>query len=472
MSQELNNDNEQKKENYIVGVQLENCGACMSVLLHEHIQDICDAKGHYFFEKYNVLSDFNSCVELFTELKNAARVFLGNEISGVVVIIPDDRNFKSMAYIRCAAEKCNLTVKFVQKATAIAVYITYSIIRHEKQVIFLQLMKGTWDMEVSLHDVGEGVIEALATRYIENISTDGIFSCISEAGLSADKIDMVYIDTDLAVEAEQLVVDIFGESKVTKLKMGAVNGAAIIAAKIDGSCKTESYLLTLDIISVGIGIKKQDGEDILFCKRNMTIPTKKSVPDFSLNDFTGNRVCVYLENCFGKKEFIELIDIFSITESAGSDEKIEVTIDIDAKFDIRITFSNRYETRTISLLHYILEMQNRVRMVAKVDDSNKLVKFLDVLDNFDRSIQFAEKNADLEFLKGLKMIKQQMLHILSEEGISPIDAVGKSFSTDYHEAVSHVVDSSYGENVVIEEFQTGYMYKGAVMRYSKVKVAN
>ena len=56
--------------------------------------------------------------------------------------------------------------------------------------------------------------------------------------------------------------------------------------------------------------------------------------------------------------------------------------------------------------------------------------------------------------------------------MKPIEAVGKEFNPDFHNAVMHVEDDEQGENVVIEEFQKGYMYHDSVVRHSMVKVAN
>ena len=57
-------------------------------------------------------------------------------------------------------------------------------------------------------------------------------------------------------------------------------------------------------------------------------------------------------------------------------------------------------------------------------------------------------------------------------GVEPIEAVGKEFNPDFHNAVMHVEDESVGENIVVEELQKGYTYKGFVVRHSMVKVAN
>ena len=61
---------------------------------------------------------------------------------------------------------------------------------------------------------------------------------------------------------------------------------------------------------------------------------------------------------------------------------------------------------------------------------------------------------------------------LTELGVTPIEAKGKSFDANLHNAVMHIEDEEADENVVVEEFQKGYMFKDKVLRYSMVKVAN
>ena len=56
--------------------------------------------------------------------------------------------------------------------------------------------------------------------------------------------------------------------------------------------------------------------------------------------------------------------------------------------------------------------------------------------------------------------------------VNVIEAVGKEFDPNLHNAVMHVEDEEAGENIVVEEFLKGYMYKGSVVRHSMVKVAN
>ena len=97
-------------------------------------------------------------------------------------------------------------------------------------------------------------------------------------------------------------------------------------------------------------------------------------------------------------------------------------------------------------------------------------KILPVVDNFERGLaQAAEGDA---FADGMKMIYKQLMTTLDELGVKPIEAVGKEFDPNFHNAVMHVDDETAGDNMVVEELQKGYTYKDFVVRHSMVKVAN
>lgn len=104
---------------------------------------------------------------------------------------------------------------------------------------------------------------------------------------------------------------------------------------------------------------------------------------------------------------------------------------------------------------------------------NIIEKILPTIDNFERALAAVPPDKEAEaFAQGVEMIYNQMLKDLGEAGVSVIESVGQTFNPDLHHAVMHVEDESVGENMVVEEFQKGYLYKGIVVRYSMVKVAN
>ena len=100
-------------------------------------------------------------------------------------------------------------------------------------------------------------------------------------------------------------------------------------------------------------------------------------------------------------------------------------------------------------------------------------KILPVIDNFERGLAAVpEDNKEDAFVVGMDKIYRQMLTVLEEAGVKPIEAVGAEFDPNFHNAVMHVEDETLGENVVAEELQKGYMYRETVVRHSMVKVAN
>lgn len=100
-------------------------------------------------------------------------------------------------------------------------------------------------------------------------------------------------------------------------------------------------------------------------------------------------------------------------------------------------------------------------------------KILPVVDNFERGIKsIPEKEKEGPVASGMEMIYKQLITVLTDLGVAPIEAVGQEFDPNVHNAVMHVENEELGQNIVAEEFQKGYKYKDAVLRYSMVSVAN
>ena len=100
-------------------------------------------------------------------------------------------------------------------------------------------------------------------------------------------------------------------------------------------------------------------------------------------------------------------------------------------------------------------------------------KLLPVVDNFERGLKsIPEDQKDGPLASGMEMIYKQLITVLTDLGVTPIEAVGQEFDPNLHNAVMHAEDEGLGENIVAEEFQKGYKYKDTVLRHSMVKVAN
>ena len=105
---------------------------------------------------------------------------------------------------------------------------------------------------------------------------------------------------------------------------------------------------------------------------------------------------------------------------------------------------------------------------AKIDTIKAL---LGVYDNLERGIaQYGDEESPHR--KGLEMVFSQFKESLKKLGVETMNAVGKPFDPEKHNAVMHIEDESYGENTVVEVLQQGFMLGDKVLRFAIVKVAN
>ena len=109
----------------------------------------------------------------------------------------------------------------------------------------------------------------------------------------------------------------------------------------------------------------------------------------------------------------------------------------------------------------------------EVGAKSVIEKVLPVVDNFERGLAAVpEDQKGSPFAEGMEKIYKQLMTVLEELEVKPIEALGKEFDPNLHNAVMHIEDEELGENVIAEEFQKGYTYRDGVVRHSMVKVAN
>lgn len=140
------------------------------------------------------------------------------------------------------------------------------------------------------------------------------------------------------------------------------------------------------------------------------------------------------------------------------------------------SFKKQYDELYDKHLRTLAEYENYKRRTQKEKDetyvnaqADTVSKLLPVLDNLERALQTEEASP---FKDGIEMIVKQLLETLEKMGVTEIEAVGKQFDPNLHSAVMHIEDEELEANVIVEQFQKGYMLKDKVIRYSMVKVAN
>lgn len=113
------------------------------------------------------------------------------------------------------------------------------------------------------------------------------------------------------------------------------------------------------------------------------------------------------------------------------------------------------------------EHQNTMKFMMQ----SFIEELLPVIDNFERSLNVQDASEEVQtFLKGYQMIFNQLMNILQKNGVKVIEAQGKEFDPNFHQAVMTTQDENYESNIIVEELQKGYMLKDRVIRASLVKV--
>lgn len=100
-------------------------------------------------------------------------------------------------------------------------------------------------------------------------------------------------------------------------------------------------------------------------------------------------------------------------------------------------------------------------------------KILPVVDNFERGLATVpEAELGNGFAEGMQMIYKQLMTELDNIGVKPIEAIGREFDPEFHNAVMQVESGEYESGVIAQELQKGYMYRDSVVRHSMVAVVS
>ena len=172
----------------------------------------------------------------------------------------------------------------------------------------------------------------------------------------------------------------------------------------------------------------------------------------------------------------ETVETETVEEEAAEEEKSKTSL-----FGMRKKEKEKYEQQiedlTDRLNRSMAEFDNFRKTTEKEKSSMYIIgakdiveKMLPVVDNFERGL--AQAPQEDPFAEGMKMIYKQLMTTLNDLGVKAIEAEGKEFDPNFHNAVMHVEDESVGDGIVVEELQKGYTYKDFVVRHSMVKVAN
>ena len=156
---------------------------------------------------------------------------------------------------------------------------------------------------------------------------------------------------------------------------------------------------------------------------------------------------------------------------AGEDSKKQVKK--DPRDEKIAELQDKVLRQQAEFINYRNRTDKEKAQMFEIGAKSAFEKVLPVIDNFERGLAtLSDEEKEQPFASGIDKTYKQLMTVLTEAGVTPIEAVGAMFDPELHNAVMHVEDESVGENIVVEEFQKGYKYHDTVLRHSMVKVAN
>ena len=135
-------------------------------------------------------------------------------------------------------------------------------------------------------------------------------------------------------------------------------------------------------------------------------------------------------------------------------------------------YKDKFLRKAAEFENYKRRVENDQVNLLKYAAESVIIKLLPVIDDFERSLVHIKDAKDVESIaEGIKMVYDKLMKILADQGVKPIEAVGKPFDVHYHEAIMQMNAENAEPHTVVEEFEKGYMYKDRVIRHTKVAVS-
>ena len=172
------------------------------------------------------------------------------------------------------------------------------------------------------------------------------------------------------------------------------------------------------------------------------------------------------------KETEEQIEID--VETSGNPIEVELQDVKQQKVELEAKLEEA-ENRILRMQADFENSRRRARLDLEATEKYKsqglITELLPAIDNFERALKMeADNDQAKSLLQGMEMVYRSLIDALKKEGAEQIEAVGKEFDPHLHQAIMQVEDENFGSNIVVEEFQKGYILKDRVIRPAMVKV--
>jgi molecular chaperone GrpE len=156
----------------------------------------------------------------------------------------------------------------------------------------------------------------------------------------------------------------------------------------------------------------------------------------------------------------------TIAQAEAEDPMAGLQADLDRFRDLALRSQADFE-------NYKRRSAREKEDAIKYANSSLLERLVGILDNFELGLAAAkEQGADSPIYSGMVLVQKQLNDLLAENGLQPIEAEGKTFDPNLHEAIAHEPSSEFPEGIVVRQARRGYRFKDRLLRPAKVVVSN
>ena len=151
----------------------------------------------------------------------------------------------------------------------------------------------------------------------------------------------------------------------------------------------------------------------------------------------------------------------------------DLTLELENEQRRAKEFEDRFLRTAAEFENYKKRMSRQHEEIVRTANDRILLELLEIVDNFERALQHNSNDSGepSSLRTGTEMIYNQMQNLLKRHDVTPIEAVGKPFDANLHEAMMEVASNEYDAGIVAMEITRGYMHHERVLRHSKVGVS-
>jgi molecular chaperone GrpE len=176
------------------------------------------------------------------------------------------------------------------------------------------------------------------------------------------------------------------------------------------------------------------------------------------------------------EEMNENIKSENEVQEENQSDNIEIKSEADEKIKSLEAEVNQYKElmlrKAAEFENYKRRTENDQLNLLKYAAESLIIKLLPTVDDLERSLSHMTEETDVQKIKeGIQLVYNKLMKTLDDQGVKKLESIGKPFSVEFHEALMQRADDSVPPHTVIDELETGYMYKDRVIRHAKVIVS-